>query len=384
MVHRGPARARAVDVAPQGTRVNALVAVAGQFHAPGEILDVRRHGNGNINETFLVTLVRRAEPHFILQRINTAVFRRPDLVMGNIRVLTEHVQRRLAASPPVGGRWETPRVVPTRDGRDFWTAPDGSVWRALTFVEGAQTFDAITGLDHALEVGRALGTFHSLIGDLPGERLADTLPGFHVTPGYLWHHDEVVAKGGVERLAEVEHGLRFIQERRAWASVLEDAREQGRLRCRPIHGDPKVNNVMLDAVTGRAVSLIDLDTVKPGLLHYDLGDCLRSCCNPAGEDAARLAEVRFEPDICRAILRGYLPLAKAILTDADYAHLYDAIRLIAFELGLRFFTDHLEGDVYFRVRERGHNLARAMVQFALTERIEARAREIRMLIDELR
>lgn len=364
--------------------VNSLIAVAGQFHAPGEIVDVRRHGNGNINETFLVTLVHGAEPHFILQRMNTAVFRRPDLVMGNIRVLTEHVQRRLAASPPVGGRWEMPRVVAARDGRDFWTAPDGSVWRALTFVEGAQTFDAITGLDHAQEVGRALGTFHSLIGDLPGDRLADTLPGFHLTPGYLRHHDEVVAKGGAERSAEVEHARHIIEKRRAWASVLEDARDQGRLRGRPIHGDPKVNNVMLDVASGRAVSLIDLDTVKPGLLHYDLGDCLRSCCNPAGEDPARLADVRFEPEICRAILRGYLPLAKGILTDADYAYLYDAIRLIAFELGLRFFTDHLEGDVYFKVRHRGHNLARAMVQFRLTESIEARAREIQMLVRDLR
>ncbi|MFB3818520.1 MAG: phosphotransferase enzyme family protein [Candidatus Methylomirabilales bacterium] len=358
--------------------------MARQFDVPGEVREVVPHGSGNINQTFLVSLQGGAQRHVILQRMNATVFRRPDLVMRNIRVVTEHTQERLAAGPWLAGRWEMPRIVRTRDGGDFFTAPDGSAWRALSCVENARTVDTITGLDHAREVGRALGTFHSLIADLPGDRLADTLPGFHVTPGYLRHYDEVVAEGGVARSPEIEHGLRFIAARRGWASVLEDAREQGRLHCRPIHGDPKVNNVMLDEATGRAVSLIDLDTVKPGLLHYDLGDCLRSCCNPAGEDAARLADVRFEPDICRAILQGYLPLAKGFLTDADSAYLYDAVRLIAFELGLRFFTDHLAGDVYFRVRARGHNLARAMVQFALTESIEARAREIEMLVRELR
>ena len=140
-----------------------------------------------------------------------------------------------------------------------------------------------------------------------------------------------------------------------------------------MHGDPKVNNVMLDTATGQAVGMVDLDTVKPGLVHYDIGDCLRSGCNPRGEETGDWEVVRFEPELCRAMLTGYLSLARDFLTETDYAYLYDAIRLLAFELGLRFFTDYLAGNVYFKARHPEHNLVRALVQFKLTESIESQA-----------
>ncbi len=151
-----------------------------------------------------------------------------------------------------------------------------------------------------------------------------------------------------EASPEVDYARRFIEKRRGWAPVLEQARRAGVVTERIIHGDPKVNNVLLDAGTGRAVSLIDLDTVKPGLVQYDLGDCLRSGCNPLGEETTDLARVRFELAFCRAILQGYLSQAREFLTPGDYDCMYDAIRLIAFELGLRFFTDYLAGDIYFK------------------------------------
>ena len=154
-------------------------------------------------------------------------------------------------------------------------------------------------------------------------------------------------------------------------------------RLRPIHADPKINNFMIDEDTGYAVSLIDLDTVKPGLVHYDIGDCLRSGCNLMGEDAEQWEMVRFDPELCQAILQGYLSLAKEFLTDNDYDYLYDAIRLIAFELGLRFFTDYLEGNVYFKTGHQKHNLARALVQFKLAESIEYQETAIRAVIREI-
>jgi Ser/Thr protein kinase RdoA (MazF antagonist) len=166
--------------------------------------------------------------------------------------------------------------------------------------------------------------------------------------------------------------------------VLENARAEGRLPLRSIHGDPKVNNIMMDTATGQAVSIVDLDTVKPGLLQYDIGDCLRSGCNPLGEETERWEMVRFESDICRAILQGYLSWARGFLTENDYEYLFDSMRLIAFELGLRFFTDYLEGNVYFKARHQNHNLIRALVQFKLTESIEAQAETIRTIIRDLR
>jgi Ser/Thr protein kinase RdoA (MazF antagonist) len=155
------------------------------------------------------------------------------------------------------------------------------------------------------------------------------------------------------------------------------------LQLRPIHGDPKVNNVLLCSVTGCAVAMVDLDTVKPGLLHYDIGDALRSACNPVGEETVDLEAVRFDLDLAAALLRGYLSEAARVLSEDDIAHLYDAIRLLPFELGLRFFTDYLEGDVYFRVDQPCQNLQRAQVQFHLTASIEAQESQIRALIQEL-
>ena len=304
--------------------------------------------------------------------------------MENLRIFTAHVRRRLAQAPPGPGcRWETPEVRLTRDGQDHIVDESGSFWRALSFIEAAATFDAIKDAGHAREVGCGLGMFHHLLSDLDPEKLADTLPGFHVTPGYLAHYDAVLGGACAPGSPEMDFCRGCIEARRSWASVLEGARERGQLRPRPIHGDPKVNNVMLDAATGRAVSLVDLDTVKPGLVHYDIGDCLRSGCNPLGEETGAWETVRFETDLARAVLQGYLPLARSFLTDRDHAYLFDAIRLLPFELGLRFFTDHLAGNVYFKARHPAHNLARALVQFRLTESIEAQEPAIRAIIRDL-
>jgi Ser/Thr protein kinase RdoA (MazF antagonist) len=364
---------------------DTLVAAADQFKPLGKVIDIQEHGKGNVNDTFLVALDAEGEKHFILQRINTRVFRQPELVMRNMRTIAEHVCGRLERSPlSAGRRWEVPRVLLAKDGQDRWIDASGSFWRAISFVEASQSFDTIKDLEHAREVGYALGMFQALISDLPVERLADTLEGFHITPRYLRHYDEVLAKDRPRRSPEVDFCLQFVSERRAWAHVLENATAEGELHLRPIHGDPKVSNVMIDTATRRAVSIVDLDTVKPGLVHYDIGDCLRSCCNPLGEETERWEAVRFEADFCKAILQPYLSLARGFLTEDDYKYLYDAIRLIAFELGLRFFTDYLEGDVYFKARHREHNLARTLVQFKLTDSIESQEEAIRTMIQDIR
>ena len=362
-----------------------LVVAADQFKPHGKVMDIREHGNGNVNDTFLVTLDSKADKHFILQRVNRQVFREPELVMLNMRTFTEHVRKRLQDFPlSPGRRWEVVRVLLARDGQDYWIDPGGAFWRALSFVDEAQSFETIKDIAHAREIGHALGMFHQLLSDLPTEKLADTLEGFHITPSYLRHYDEVLAKNCTSKSPEVVYGLQFVSERRGWAQVLENARAQGKLRLRPIHGDPKVNNVMIDNGTGQAVSIVDLDTVKPGLVHYDIGDCLRSSCNPLGEETERWEMVRFDPELCQAVLQGYLSVAKDFLTENDYDYLYDAIRLIAFELGLRFFTDYLEGNVYFKAEHQEHNLARAFVQFKLTESIESQAEAIGGIIQGMR
>lgn len=362
-----------------------LVAIANQFKPQDKVINIQEYGNGNINNTFLITLDTETEKHFILQRINTQVFRQPELVMRNMRTITEHIHHRLKYIPLSAERsWKMPRVLLTQDAQDYWIEPSGAFWRAMSFIDAAQSFDTIQDTKHAREIGYGLGLFHNLINNLPIEKLTDTLEGFHITPHYLQHYNQVLANTTVSKSAEVEYCLQFVSDRSSWINVLENAKEEGRLILRPIHGDPKINNIMIDSATGQAVSIIDLDTVKPGLVHYDIGDCLRSGCNPLGEETKQWEAVCFESDLCQIILQGYFSVARDFLTNTDYNYLYDCIRLMAFELGLRFFTDYLEGNVYFKVKHQSQNLARALVQFKLTESIESQEAVLRNMIEDLR
>ncbi|MEB3296877.1 MAG: phosphotransferase [Cyanobacteriota bacterium] len=350
---------------------------ASRFAIDSPVTAVEPLGSGHVNDTYRVDTA--AGGLYVLQRINTQVFQRPDLVMANLAVLSDHVDARR----PQGMRWEVPRALRLSDGSSNWLSTNGEAWRLLTFVEGAHSCETVTSAGQARELGRALGIFHRLIHDLPTERLADTLEGFHVTPSYLAVYDRVLQKPQAAACAAGDWCQAFVAERRPLAPVLEQARAAGALRARPIHGDPKVNNVMLCSGSGQAVAMVDLDTVKPGLLHYDIGDCLRSGCNRLGEESLDPEGVEFDLELCEAILSGYLNESASFLSAADIAHLFDAIRLIPFELGLRFYTDHLAGNGYFKVRHERHNLDRALVQFRLTMSIEAQESQIRALIQQL-
>ena len=357
---------------------------ASQFQPNGSRPVIRKYGFGNINDTYLVTPDRAAGPPFILQRLNTHVFPRPDLIIRNIRTLTTHLTHLPPKARSPQQRWEIPRLIGTRDGEDYYLGSDGSFWRALTFIAGATTYQEVQDIEHARQLGWAVGAFHALVADLPAHRLHDTLPGFHITPRYLRQYDEVLAQHGADSTRpDVRFCLRAVEQRRAWVNVLEEAKAQGTLRLRPTHGDPKINNILIDDHTGQAVSIVDLDTVKPGLALYDIGDCMRSGCNPLGEEPAAVGNVRFETDLCRAILEGYLSVAGNYLSHADHAYIYDSIRLMTFECGLRFWADYLAGNVYFRTTDPERNLRRAVVQFKLTDSIEAQETEIRAIIRDL-
>jgi Ser/Thr protein kinase RdoA (MazF antagonist) len=389
----------------------SLLAIAARFVDPGRIAAVQPLGNGQINDTFLVRLHPAAAPAsgpwpmegdrgfgraFVLQRLNREVFQDPAEVIANHRIVEEHVNRRLRAGVPVlsGRRWELPELLPPRQEPGPAVVVDGEHWRALRFIEDSHSVEVISSPEQARQVGLGLGVFHLLISDLPVDRLADTLEGFHITPAYLERYDAIAA--GIRAPQDLAEPIpadwlqqrrwceAFIEERRALAPVLEQGRAAGLLPLRPIHGDPKVNNLLLDPGTGAAIALIDLDTVKPGLVHYDIGDCLRSGCNPLGEDTTDLAAVQFDAELFEAILSGYLSVARHFLTPPDWEALLVAPRLLAFELGLRFYTDHLEGDPYFRARDRRHNLDRALVQFHLAASIEAQHERLAAIVEALR
>ncbi|GAB4527867.1 MAG: aminoglycoside phosphotransferase family protein [Pleurocapsa sp.] len=359
---------------------NSLVAIAQQFKTQGKIVEISEHGSGNINQTFLVTLDNRSESNFILQRLNTKVFTQPELVMSNIELVCDRVNQKLQSDDSCDRDWQMPRVLKTADNNNYFIDNEGLFWRAISYIPNSQSFDTIQHSRHGEEIGYGLGMFHNLVSDLPVDSLADTLVGFHITPNYLQHYHRVLATIPFLSSPENNYCHRFIGDRVKFASVLENAKAAGELKLRTIHGDPKINNIMLDKTTGQAIAVIDLDTVKPGLVHYDIGDCLRSGCNVLGEETPDWEQVRFEPEIAQAILRGYLTIAQQFLSDRDYHYIYDAIRLLAFELGLRFFTDYLQGNIYFKANYPEHNRDRALVQFKLTESIESQESVIRQII----
>jgi len=358
-----------------------LTNIASQFINQGSIESVQPYGSGNINATFMVSCSEPATPQFILQRINTSVFPAPELIMRNIHRVCHHINKKLEVSASESNRkWLMPEILFCRERADHLIDSQGNFWRAMSFIDSAETHESITGPDHAGEIGQALGTFHLLVSDLPPEALADTLPGFHNTPIYLRHFNKVLAQSAPPDSPEINFCLQFIAQRRETMAILEEAKNAGKLFNRTIHGDPKVSNIMIDKTSGQAISLIDLDTVKPGLVHYDIGDCLRSACNSCGEEAKRAEQVKFDLDLCRAILTGYLIYAGQFLTSYDVDYLYDAVRIITFELGLRYFSDFLSGNIYFTYDSPTQNLQRAIIQFYLCKSIESQEKEIRSLV----
>ncbi len=363
-----------------------LASTARQFAREGRLVTVYPTGNGNVNETYIAVFRTTYDEHrIVLQRINRHVFRRPEILMENLRRVTAHIHRRLLEEADQADRiWQLPAIVPCRDGKDWFIDDEGNFWRALTLIDSARAYETAQTTEHAYEVGSVLGNFHRLLSDMDAAAITHPLPGFHVTPRYLEMYDETCRTERAQRLlensVEAQRLARFVEERRDFANCLQRALDRGELKLRMIHGDPKVNNILIDEYTAKGTAIIDLDTVGPGLIHYDFGDALRSIANPAGEEVEKLSRVDFSMELCEGFCRGYIRFAGDMLTDADRAYFYDSIRLLAFELGLRFFQDYLAGNQYFRVRFPEQNLNRARVQFRMCEIIEAREKAIRKIL----
>ncbi|HEY8157452.1 MAG TPA: phosphotransferase [Methylobacter sp.] len=345
--------------------MNTLLPIAKQFASA--VTGIAPLGNGLINDTYLVTT---PSSPFVLQRINRMVFPAPEQIMTNLMTLNQHIAQKASASV----KMQIPEILKTANNEARYQDENGNCWRALSFIANTESIEIIGSVGDAEQIGFALGHFHRLTSDLNPLLLHDTLPGFHITPGYLKHYHQVRQQ---PVKLENRYCAEFIARFQPAADDLEAAGQQGLLSLRVIHGDPKLNNFLFDKHSKKIVSIIDLDTVKPGLVHYDIGDCVRSCCHTS-EPAV------FDLNICAALLKSYLNEAGAFFTEHDYHYLYPAIRLIPFELGIRFYTDYLQGNRYFKVTEPEQNLHRAIDQFRLCKSIMAQESAIKTLISQLK
>jgi aminoglycoside phosphotransferase (APT) family kinase protein len=312
-----------------------------------------------------------APVRYILQRINDRIFRDVPALMENIQRVTEHAARRVAGDGGDDASRRTLTLVPTREGRAVHRDAAGGWWRCYLFIEGARTHDLIEHPRQAREAAQAFGEFQKLLADLPGSRLHETIPDFHHTRRRFENLQKAIGADVRGRAAEARAEIAFVAEREAMVDVLLDLQAAGEMPERITHNDTKLNNVMIDAVTETGICVIDLDTVMPGLALYDFGDMVRSAVNAAAEDERDLARVEARLPFFEALVEGYVAATRSFLVPAESAHLAFSGRLITFEIGMRFLTDFIEGDVYFKTKRPGHNLERARNQFALLRSLEA-------------
>lgn len=323
-------------------------------------------GNGLINDTYLIQTDRQP---FVLQKINRQVFQQPELIMANLSAFNEYIAARKVNEIAL----KIPELIRTESGAYSVIDENGDYWRAWAYVANTDCLETLNNLTEAGQVGTALGKFHRLGYGMNIAQFFDTLPGFHIAPKYFEQYRQIEA---ATKIAANDECRDFIESYHHIIHDLEDAKNQGLLKLRVTHGDPKLNNFLFDKDTRQIVSLIDLDTVKPGLIHYDIGDCLRSCCHNDMDDS-------FDLEICKAVLTGYVNEMGALLSESDYRYLFAAIRLIPFELGLRFYTDYLNGNLYFKVTEPQQNLFRSLKLVRLCKDILNKNQTINDIINKL-
>jgi len=352
-----------------------LRGVVSQFQVSGEFLEAAPYGTGHINDTFCVLVKQDSETvRFILQRINHNVFKNPVGVMENIRRVSEHLQAKLADPTKVSRHVLT--LVPMREGPPWYIDPGGNHWRMYYFVEGTRCYDAIESPQQAYSAARSYGEFQKLLIDLPQPRLHDTIPDFHHTAKRFQALERAIAADVAGRVALVQPEIEFALQHEPMTRVLLEADVPERVT----HNDTKLGNVLLDENTGEGVCVIDLDTVMPGLVLYDFGDMVRTSTCPVREDERDLSLVTMQFPMFEAIVRGYLSTAGEFLTPVERQYLAFSGKLITFETGIRFLTDFLSGDTYFKVHRDGHNLDRCRTQFRLVESIEAQEAAMNELV----
>lgn len=322
-------------------------------------------GNGHINDTYIT----EGSPRYIIQRINSNVFKKPEEVMENIGKVCDFLREKIAAAGGDPER-ETLTLVRTLDGKEYYKANENDYFRAYKFIEDAYSIEIPENTDQVYNAALAFGRFQKLLADFPADELHETIVNFHYTPGRFEAFEEAVKNDVCGRLKDAWAEVEFAKARKDICSLIVDGIKDGSIPLRVTHNDTKLNNVMIDNKTGKGLCVIDLDTVMPGSLLYDFGDALRTGTNTAAEDEANLDLVKMDVDMFEAFARGFCEELSGSFTKREAELLAMSGIIITFEQGIRFLTDYLNGDTYYKIHREGHNLDRARNQFKLVASME--------------
>lgn len=356
------------------TKVENIVAA---FQVEGKVAEYVPFGNGHINETKLVTMDNGTQ--YVLQRINKNVFKRPDLLMENYVGVTKFIRKKIEQ---MGGdpMREVLNAIPAKDGKPFTIDEEGQYWRLLVYVTESMSYDKVERPEQFYDSAVSFGDFQYMLRDYPAETLHETIVNFHNTPDRFRQLTEAIANDAKGRLREVAAEVEFAKAREEFAGTLERARREGKLPLRVTHNDTKLNNILFDSNTGKALCVVDLDTIMPGYSVNDFGDSIRFGATTALEDETDLSKVNFDISLYELYVKGFIEGAKGGLTEGELEMLPIGAIMMTFECGMRFLADYLNGDTYFRIHRPSHNLDRCRNQFKLVADMEAHLDEMKAIV----
>jgi hypothetical protein len=358
--------------------------VSTRFHIYGEILHAEACKIGHINETYTATYGQGGnQVRYIHQKINGNVFKKPIQVMENVDRVTQHIRRKLVDNGVKNVTRKVLVIVPARDGKCYYKDPEGHFWRTFVFIENIRTYESVSSVKQALEAGKAFGKFVSLLSDMKGPRLHETIPDFHNVRKRFHNFVKSLEEDRFNRSKNAIKEIKFYLDHEPIVKKLEKALQSGDLPERITHNDTKFNNVLLDTETDEEQCVVDLDTVMPGNILYDFGDMVRTTTSPTMEDELDLTKVKMRLPLFKALTRGYLGATNDILTKKEKKLIAFSGKMMAFTIGLRFLTDYLSGDTYFRVHRPQHNLDRTRTQAKLTQSIERQEENMQKYVDSL-
>lgn len=355
-----------------------------QFAIDGSVKEIRPYGNGHINDTFLAVFqTGDGEKRYILQRMNHNIFKNPPLLMENVVGVTDYLRKAILAQGGDPDR-ETLNVVRTLEGKSYYEDQGHSFWRVFLYVEGTLCLEKVESPKDFYNGGAAFGNFQRMLAEYPAGELHETIPNFHNTPSRFQDFRRALEADRAGRAALVRPEIEFALSREEEISVLTDLLKKGELPLRVTHNDTKLNNILFDRATGRALCVIDLDTVMPGLSLYDFGDSIRFGASTGAEDERDLSRIELDLELFEAFTEGFLKGCGGKLTRREIEMFPMGAKLMTYECGIRFLGDFLEGDVYFKVHRENHNLDRARTQFKLVADMEKKWDQMVSIVEKHR
>lgn len=357
--------------------------VIAAFATEGKVIDYKPYGNGHINDTFLITcqLPEGKTKRYVLQRMNHSIFKNPGQLMENLVNVTEYLRKVIQTQGGDPDR-ETLNVVKTQKGENYYEDSCHNYWRMVLYIEKTICLEQVESEKDFYDCGVAFGNFQRMLEDYPSEKLYETIPNFHNTPSRFRDFQKAVQEDKMGRAAQVKEEIEFALAREKDTSVLVDLLAEGKLPLRVTHNDTKLNNILFDEGTRKAICIIDLDTVMPGLSHYDFGDSIRTGASTGAEDEQDLSKIEMDLSMFEIFTKGFLEGCGGSLTEKEIEMLPMGAKLMTYECGIRFLADYLEGDVYYKIHREHHNLDRARTQFKLVADMEAKWDQMMAIVEK--